>query len=244
MKGKKGMFASLMLCSGLFGASAANAGIPVIDAANLVQAIQQVIAWGQQQLQMGTQIQNQVSQIQNQATQIARITGTRNLGQVFNNPLLQQVVPANVYTVMSNVGTQGFAGLTNPAQALRTASMIYNCMDVAPGVARTACQAPLSTNAQAQAWQQTGLTTVTNRVQEIQNMQQQINTTADPMAINQVQAALMAENAQVTNDQNRIALMNMQINAVQAQLVQADQERLRAMMVKNSPNISTNVVIP
>src|SRR5665213_764011 len=100
MKGKKRMFAALVLCSGLFGASAANAGIPVIDAANLVQAIQQVIAWGQQQLQMGTQIQNQVSQIQNQATQIARITGTRNLGQVFNNPLLQQVVPANVYTCL------------------------------------------------------------------------------------------------------------------------------------------------
>ncbi len=244
MRANRGFWTALALCSGLFGATTANAGIPVIDAANLVQSILNIVQWGQQQLQMVTQIDNQVSQIQNQATQIARITGTRNLGQVFNNLQLQQVVPANVTTVMNSVGTQGFAGLTNPAQLIRTATMVYNCLDVPAGARRTACQAPLSTNSQAQAWQQSGLTTVTNRVQEIQSIQGQINTTADPMAIGQVQAALQAETAQVANDQNRIALLNMQLAATQAQLVQADQERLRVMTVKNTPNISTNVVIP
>lgn len=237
MRGKRGFWTALSMCGGLFGASAANAGIPVIDAANLTQSILNIVQWGTQQLHMVTEIQNQVIQIQ-------RITGSRNLGQVFNNPLLQQVVPANVSQIMNSVGTQGFSGLTNAAQTIRTASMIYNCMDLAAGPQRAACQAPLSTNAQAQAWQQTGLTTVTNRVQEIQSMQQQINLTQDPKAIAEVQAALTAEAAQVTNDQNRISLMSMQLTAANAQLVQADQERLRAMMVKNTPNISTNVVIP
>jgi type IV secretion system protein VirB5 len=244
MKKSKGIATGIVLLLSLFGAEAANAGIPVIDAANLVQSIQQVLAWVSQNVQMVQQIQNQVTQIQNQGTQIARITGTRNLGQVFNNLSLQQVVPANVSSVMTAVGTQGFQGLTNPAQALRTATMIYNCADKPVGPIRTACQAPLSINAQAQTWQSSGLTTVTQRVQEIQNMQGQINGTADPMAINQVQAALQAETAQVTNDQNRIALMNAQLQASQTAIQQAETERNLAMAVQNAPTVADNLVFP
>jgi type IV secretion system protein VirB5 len=243
MKMWKGFVASLLVAASMCGSKAANAGIPVIDAANLAQSIQQVIAWAQQQIQMGTQIANQATQIQNQVTQIARITGSRNLGQVFNNPLLQSAVPANVGTVMSNISTQGFNGLTQPAQALRTATMIYNCMDL-NGQSRINCQAKLSTNAQATAYQTNALQIVTQRVQEIQNMQQQINATADPMAINQVQAALAAETAQVANDQNRLRLMEAHIATAQASVAQAETERNLAMMVQNAPTSAQGLVFP
>lgn len=244
MKINRGLATGVLLLLSLFGAEAANAGIPVIDAANLVQSIQQVLAWVSQNVQMVQQIQNQVTQIQNQGTQIARITGSRNLGQVFNNLSLQQVVPANVPSVTSAIGTQGFQGMTNPAQTLRTATMIYNCADKPVGSIRNACQAPLSINAQALTWQSSGLTTVTQRVQEIQNMQGQINSTADPMAINQVQAALQAETAQVANDQNRIALMNSQLQAAQTAIQQAETERNLAMTVQNAPTVADNLVFP
>jgi type IV secretion system protein VirB5 len=244
MRKFKSAIASMVFLGSVFAANIASAGIPVIDAANLAQSIQQVIAWAGQQVQMVTQIDNQVTQITNQATQIARITGTRNLGQVFNNPLLQQVVPANVPQVTAAVGSQGFSGLTTPAQSIRTATMLYNCLDRPVGQLRTSCQAPLSMNSQAQAWQTSGLSTVTQRVQEIQNMQQQINTTADPMAINQVQAALAAETAQVTNDQNRIALMNQQLQTAKAAAIQAQIEHNLRMLVPNAPSYATNLVFP
>lgn len=228
---------ALACLAGLFGASTADAGIPVIDAANLAQSIQQVIAWVQQSTQM-------VTTIQNQATQIQRITGSRNLGQTFNNLSLQQAVPANVPQVMASVGTQGFGGLTTAAQTLRSAAMIYNCMDRPAGPQRASCQAPLSVNSQAQAWQSSAHGMVTQRVQEIQNMQQQINTTTDPMAINQVQAALAAETAQVANDQNRIALMKQQVDTAKASAAQALVERDMAMMVQNAPGSADNLVFP
>lgn len=228
---------ALAVFVGLFGSNVADAGIPVIDAANLAQSIQQVIAWAQQSVQM-------VTTIQNQATQISRITGTRNLGQSFNNLGLQQAVPANVPQVMVSVGSQGFSGLTNTAQTLRSATMIYNCLDRPPGPQRTSCQAPLSVNSQAQAWQSSAHGMVTQRVQEIQNMQQQINATTDPMAINQVQAALAAETAQVANDQNRIALMQQQVETAKAAAAQALVERDMAMMVQNAPSSADNLVFP
>jgi type IV secretion system protein VirB5 len=244
MKGIKGSIVTLVLLTSGFASNAANAGIPVIDVANLMQAIQEVLSWAQQQVQMVTQIKNQVSQITNQATQIERISGSRNLGQVFNNPQLQQVVPANVPQVVSALGAQGFNGLTGPAQALRTATMIYNCLDRPAGAAQTSCQAPLSINAQAQSWQSSALSTATARVGEIQSMQQQINSTTDPMAIAQVQAALAAETAQVANDQNRIALMHQALETARASAAQALMERDLAMMVPNAATSADNLVFP
>ena len=52
-------------------------GIPVIDAANLVQTIQQV-------MDDVTAIKNQVQQITQLQTQLNSINGIRNLGNVFN----------------------------------------------------------------------------------------------------------------------------------------------------------------
>ena len=61
-----------------FGVGAAQAqGIPVIDAANLVQAIQQVV-------NDITKINNQIQQIGQLRQQLNSINGSRHLGTVFN----------------------------------------------------------------------------------------------------------------------------------------------------------------
>ena len=62
-------------------------GIPVIDIANLIQTIQQV-------LNDVTKIENQVQQIKAMESQLSSITGARNLGAILNNPALQNYVPA------------------------------------------------------------------------------------------------------------------------------------------------------
>ena len=54
-------------------------GIPVIDAANLVQTVQQVI-------NDITKINNQVQQITQLQAHLSSINGMRNLGNVFNSP--------------------------------------------------------------------------------------------------------------------------------------------------------------
>ena len=56
----------------------AEAGIPVIDSANLVQSVIKAISWIQQLQQM----QQQILQAQ---SQIDAITGSRNMASLFNN---------------------------------------------------------------------------------------------------------------------------------------------------------------
>ena len=70
----------------------AEAGIPVIDSANLVQSVIQAISWIQQLQQM----QQQILQAQ---SQIDAITGSRNMASLFNNLALAGVVPSDVNAV-------------------------------------------------------------------------------------------------------------------------------------------------
>jgi len=61
-------------------------GIPVIDAANLVQTVQQVV-------NDITKINNQVQQIGQLQSQLASMNGVRGLGTILDNPLLRNYVP-------------------------------------------------------------------------------------------------------------------------------------------------------
>lgn len=80
----------------LFAALPARAGIPVIDGANLAQAIQEIIAWGQQANQMIDQynkLQQQYAQLQ---TMTAKLEGIRNLGTILNDPNVLSALPPDM----------------------------------------------------------------------------------------------------------------------------------------------------
>ena len=77
----------------LFAALPARAGIPVIDAANLANSLQQVIAWGQQAQQMIDQINKLQQQHQQLQTMTAKLEGVRALGTILNNPNIQAALP-------------------------------------------------------------------------------------------------------------------------------------------------------
>ena len=92
--------AAAFVMAGVFGVSDARAqGIPVIDVANLIQTIQQV-------LDDITSIENQVQQITQLQHQLNSINGFRNLGNVFNNPMLKNYVPAEAYTYLNAIDTR------------------------------------------------------------------------------------------------------------------------------------------
>ena len=80
----KKIFRTLALVLGLVVGSHAKAGIPVLDAANLANSVQQVIAWGQQYQQMIqqlTELRNQYAQLQ---TTYQSMTGGRGLATLLN----------------------------------------------------------------------------------------------------------------------------------------------------------------
>ena len=183
-----------------FGAGNARAsGIPVIDVANLVQTVQQV-------LNDITEINNQVQQITQLQNQLKSINGMRNLGNILNNPLLRNYVPAEAYTYVNAINTSGYSGLTGTAKALRDAGMVYNCMDLA-GAARTRCQAALAQPYQTKGLLQDAMKSAAGRLTQINSLMDRINATTDQKAVQEIQARIGAENALLAHEVSQVQML-------------------------------------
>ena len=192
--------AAACLVAGTFGAGNARAqGIPVIDVANLVQTIMQV-------MNDVTEINNQVQQITQLQSQLNSINGMRNLGNILNNPLLRNYVPAEAYTYLNAINTSGYSGLNATAKTLRDAGMVYNCMDLA-GAARTGCQAALAQPYQQKGLLQDAMKSAAGRLTQINSLMDQINTTSDQKAVQEIQARIGAENALLAHEISQVQML-------------------------------------
>ena len=182
------------------GAGSARAqGIPVIDVANLVQTVQQVV---NDITQISTQVQ-QITQLQNQ---LNSINGIRNLGNVFNNPMLRNYVPPEAYTYLNAINTSGYSGLNATARTLRDAGMVYNCMDLA-GAARTSCQAALAQPYQQKGLLQDAMRSAAGRLPQINSLMDQINATTDQKSVQEIQARIGAENALLAHEVSQVQML-------------------------------------
>jgi type IV secretion system protein VirB5 len=206
-----------------FGATPARAqGIPVIDVANLIQTILQV-------LNDVTKISNQVQQITELQNQLNSINGFRNLGQVFDSPMLRNYVPAEAYTFVNAVNTGGYSGLTGTSKALRDAGMVYNCMDLA-GDARTSCQATLAAPYQTKGLLQDAMKSAAGRLSQINSLMGQINATADQKAVQEIQARIGAENALLAHEVSQVQMLQGMADSEERIARSRDRERQYQML--------------
>jgi type IV secretion system protein VirB5 len=186
------------LCLGAAGASQAQ-GIPVIDTANLIQTIQQVV-------NDITKINNQVQQITQLQQQVTSMNGSRLLGMVQNSPELHNYVPANAFNLINAVNTGGYGGLTSTGKSLRDLGMVYNCLDMS-GDARTACQAALAQPYQQKGLLQDAMASASGRLGQITALMGQIDATTDQKAIEEIQARLGAENAMLAHEVSQVQML-------------------------------------
>jgi len=201
---------------------ARSGGIPVIDVANLVQTVQQVI-------NDITKINNQVQQITQLQNQLSSINGIRNLGNVFNDPQLKNYVPAEAYTHFNAVNTSGYSGLNTAAKVLRDAGMVYNCMDL-PGDARTSCQAMLAQPYQQKGLLQDAMKSAAGRLSQIQSLMGQINATTDQKAVQEIQARIGAENALLAHEVSQLQMLQGMADSEERIARSRDRERQYEML--------------
>jgi type IV secretion system protein VirB5 len=199
-------------------------GIPVIDIANLIQTIQQV-------LDDITAINNQVQQIRQLENQLNSINGIRNLGNVFNNPMLRNYVPAEAYTYLNAIDTSGYTGLNTTARALRDAGMVYNCLDLT-GNARTSCQATLAQPYQHKGLLQDAMRSASGRLSQIQSLMGQINATTDQKAVQEIQARIGAENALLAHEMSQLQMLQGMADSEERIARSRERERQYQMLVR------------
>jgi len=174
-------------------------GIPVIDVANLIQAVTQV-------MNDVTKIENQIQQIQALRDQLAGMSGARGLGDVFDSVALKNYVPSSAYTFMDAVESSGYAGLTPTARTLRDAQMLYNCLDRL-GAARIECQAALAQPYQQKGLLQDAMKAASGRLDQIKALMTQVNGTSDQKAVLEIQARIGAENAMLAHEMSQVQML-------------------------------------
>ena len=197
-------------------------GIPVIDVANLVQTVQQVV-------NDLTKINNQIQQITQLQAQITSMNGMRMLGTVANNPMLRNYVPANAYTVVNAITSSGYGGLNATAKGLRDAGMVYNCLDLA-GAARTACQAALAQPYQHKGLLQDAMTAASGRLAQISALMGQIDATTDQKAVQEIQARIGAENALLAHEASQVQMLQGMADSEERIARSRDRERQYEML--------------
>jgi type IV secretion system protein VirB5 len=169
-------------------------GIPVFDAQNVAQAIA-TVAQLEQEVQQEIQIY--------QST-----VGTRGFGALMGSPIVAKSLPLNWQSIYTAIQNGGYSGLTGSAQALRSASQIYNCEDQT-GVDQQVCERALNKPFQDKAFGLQAYQTELQELNQIQNLAQQIDVTQDPKGVAELQARIQAETTTVGNEMTKLQLFRM-----------------------------------
>ena len=233
----KKLFGVVALVMGLFTGSQAYAGIPVIDVANLAQAIQQVTAWAQQYQQMEQQFQ----QLQQQ---YAAITGGRGFSQFMNDPSFQaarRTLPQDAQNVLSLMnGTGSYGNFASSINSIKQATSSLTDSDFGSPTAAAQYDADLNRAATNNALSIQAYTDATQRLANLEGMIGQISQTNDPKAISELQARISAENGIIQNEHAKLQAMQMLMaSEQQLQQVQARQTSIKmGGNVNNVPHVT------
>lgn len=215
------------LCAG----TAAHAGIPVIDAANLANSVQQVVAWGKQYEQMVSQI-TQLKQQYDQAVKTYNsVSGIRGMADLVNNRELRGYLPGEWQQTMRLLSTPGrYEGLSGSVSAIRDAAKIASLADTGLKDTSTAGRALVAAQNQAatnRALGEEGYRQASERINSLQTLLDKVNDAPDSKDIMDLQARIAAEQAMLQNENIKLALMA-QLQQAQRDM-QAQQAREIAM---------------
>jgi type IV secretion system protein VirB5 len=153
----------LMLFAVLPARAGIPAGIPVLDGANLAQAIQAVLAWGQQARQMV----DQYTQLQ---AMTGKLDGARSLGTILNNPNIQTALPPEMRD-----STYLLLNPSTPATSAANLNQILTSFGVNTTVNPNAGQAAADTLGRAQQI----LASTQTRQTQLQALASRVDSTAD-----------------------------------------------------------------
>lgn len=219
----------------------ASALLPVIVVADGPSMKNQFVNYSQM-LKEYAMMLDQLREMERQYEQMQKdynsITGSRNLGEIFNDPAFQQYLPDDFTTIYNNVRNNGYDGLTGSAKALRDISKVFDSCEKKPDpLRRKICIALSLKPAQDQAFALDAYAKSVNRNQQISNLMSEINNTQDPKSIAELNARISAEQTLVANEQTRL---NMYEAVAKSEEILLQQQEHEAMMkILSSTNYGT-----
>jgi type IV secretion system protein VirB5 len=222
MNALKKLLGAFALLFGLAAGNSAQAGIPVIDGANLAQAIIQVQSWAQQYQQM-------VQQIQQMQQQYNSISGIRNMGSLVNNPAARQYLPSDYSTILSQ-GVGNWQAIYNAAKKFDVGnSSLSGSSDVAQAFQAVAKQAAIN-----RAGAELAYSTASQRFSDIQVLLDKVNNAPDAKDMADLQGRIQAEQVMMQNEANKLQMLQ-QLASAQRDLQNQQAREISLKALSGSP---------
>lgn len=203
--------ATLALCAAGTGHAQ---GVPTISPAELTQQM--------------VQVQQLFQQIQNQEQQYQALTGNSSFGNIMNDASLRNYLPEQWQNIYDQAKGGSLSGISSSMRSIEQ----QEGMTDATTVGQQRYYDTLATN---KAMNEQAYSATMARLNNIQALMQQSNTTQDPAQKADLQNRMAAEEAMVTNDQTRLQL-SAQLQQTELKLAeeQRDREFDNALMGKNN----------
>lgn len=196
--------AAVIAAASLGASSQAHAsGVPVVDALLNTQTQANQAANIAKYIEQIAQLKAQLDQMKQQ---YESITGSRNLGEILNNPAFQNYLPKEWQDVYAKVQNGGYKGLTGSAAAIRDANALFDACKTKAGADKTLCERSAAKAAQDKAFAVEAFDKAKERWDQIAGLMRQINSTTDPKSIAELQARINAEGAAIQNEQTKMQL--------------------------------------
>lgn len=213
-----GVTLSALFCSAAF------AQIPVTVTNQISDSPMTIASFAKDVVRWKAQYEQMISQIDQLDQQRKSMTGTRNLGNIMNNPALRDYLPGDWQGVYDSVKSGGYAGLSGTGKTVYNSNKIYDgCAYISVADQRTACEARAVKGAQDKGFAIDAYAAARGRINQIDQLMAQINTTQDPKAIAELQARIGAEQANIQNEQTKLQMFAMV--AAAEDKVQAQRQR-------------------
>ena len=150
------------------------------------------------------------SQIDQMKQQYGAITGSRGLGQVFDNPQLREYLPKDWQVVYDAVKRGGYSSLNGRASSIYADNKLFDaCESLVPDQQRDACRSQAVKPSQDKAFALEAYEQAAARLRQIDQLMGQINQTQDPKGIAELQGRIAAEQAMIQNEQTKLQMFQM-----------------------------------
>lgn len=223
----------------LLSAGSANAQIPTTDEAAIAQTALEHVLQATRAAEAVTARAAQLTQLQNQFNSI---TGTRNLGGIFDNPLLKQSLPAGWSGAMDATTNAGYAGMN--AITAAEYNQIYDACGHLSGQSKINCEAYAVQGARDRAVAKQGLANTDLRLAQLDQLMAQINSTTDTKGIQELSARIAVEQARIATDQLKLNQFNLSRDANERILAQQISESRAAKDAGFTPtSIPTEILL-
>lgn len=212
MKTPKKILAAIALCFSLSSPAFAG-GIPVIDAANLANTLENLVQWGKQLQAMKEQYEQQVQQYNS-------LNGARGMANLVNNPALRKYLPANYQDILNN-GYGNWESIRNSAKVIDLADThMKNTSATGKAFEANANQAAINRATYEDAYSKAN-----NRFDDIQTLLDKVNNAPDAKDIADLQARIQAEQVMMQNEQIKLSMLTQLAQAQKDLAEQATKER-------------------